>query len=135
MTLMPSLSRRALASAISGVPSLLTSFALAPCLSSKPTSSALPRLVRYTSSLLRSAAAQAEPPITINNTQKTADNFLIIPVNSPLTAGQKAPYGFQDSIITLDAGNMTEKNEEKLKFSAEISKVLQLMIHSLYTNK
>jgi molecular chaperone HtpG len=28
-----------------------------------------------------------------------------------------------------------EKNEEKLKFSAEISKVLQLMIHSLYTNK
>lgn len=30
---------------------------------------------------------------------------------------------------------MTEKNEEKLKFSAEISKVLQLMIHSLYTNK
>jgi len=30
---------------------------------------------------------------------------------------------------------MTEKNEEKLKFSAEISKVLQLMIHSLYTNR
>ncbi len=30
---------------------------------------------------------------------------------------------------------MTEKNEQKLKFSAEISKVLQLMIHSLYTNK
>lgn len=30
---------------------------------------------------------------------------------------------------------MTLKNEEKLKFSAEISKVLQLMIHSLYTNK
>src|SRR5690349_5517163 len=30
---------------------------------------------------------------------------------------------------------MAEKNEEKLKFSAEISKVLQLMIHSLYTNK
>ncbi len=30
---------------------------------------------------------------------------------------------------------MSEKNEEKLKFSAEISKVLQLMIHSLYTNK
>lgn len=30
---------------------------------------------------------------------------------------------------------MTQKNEEKLKFSAEISKVLQLMIHSLYTNK
>ncbi len=30
---------------------------------------------------------------------------------------------------------MTKKNEEKLKFSAEISKVLQLMIHSLYTNK
>jgi molecular chaperone HtpG len=30
---------------------------------------------------------------------------------------------------------MTGKNEEKLKFSAEISKVLQLMIHSLYTNK
>jgi len=30
---------------------------------------------------------------------------------------------------------MTNKNEEKLKFSAEISKVLQLMIHSLYTNK
>jgi molecular chaperone HtpG len=30
---------------------------------------------------------------------------------------------------------MTSKNEEKLKFSAEISKVLQLMIHSLYTNK
>lgn len=27
------------------------------------------------------------------------------------------------------------KNEEKLQFSAEISKVLQLMIHSLYTNK
>src|SRR5271170_2766582 len=30
---------------------------------------------------------------------------------------------------------MTEKNEEKLKFSAEISKILKLMIHSLYTNK
>lgn len=30
---------------------------------------------------------------------------------------------------------MTEKNEEKLKFSSETSKVLQLMIHSLYTNK
>ena len=30
---------------------------------------------------------------------------------------------------------MSEKNEEKLKFSAEISKVLHLMIHSLYTNK
>ncbi|MEK6745914.1 MAG: molecular chaperone HtpG [Pseudomonadota bacterium] len=30
---------------------------------------------------------------------------------------------------------MTEKNEEKHKFGAEISKVLQLMIHSLYTNK
>lgn len=30
---------------------------------------------------------------------------------------------------------MTKKIEEKLKFSAEISKVLQLMIHSLYTNK
>lgn len=30
---------------------------------------------------------------------------------------------------------MPKKNEEKLKFSAEISKVLQLMIHSLYTNK
>ena len=30
---------------------------------------------------------------------------------------------------------MNKKNEEKLKFSAEISKVLQLMIHSLYTNK
>src|SRR5271170_448502 len=30
---------------------------------------------------------------------------------------------------------MTEKNEEKLKFSAEISKILQLMIHSLYTNR
>jgi molecular chaperone HtpG len=30
---------------------------------------------------------------------------------------------------------MTAKNEEKLKFSAEISKVLQLMIHSLYTNR
>ncbi|NBO17919.1 MAG: molecular chaperone HtpG [Proteobacteria bacterium] len=30
---------------------------------------------------------------------------------------------------------MAKKNEEKLKFSAEISKVLQLMIHSLYTNK
>src|SRR5471030_1015604 len=30
---------------------------------------------------------------------------------------------------------MMEKNEEKLKFSVEISKVLQLMIHSLYTNK
>lgn len=32
-------------------------------------------------------------------------------------------------------GNYMKKNEEKLKFSAEISKVLQLMIHSLYTNK
>lgn len=30
---------------------------------------------------------------------------------------------------------MSVKNEEKLKFSAEISKVLHLMIHSLYTNK
>src|SRR2546425_3565183 len=30
---------------------------------------------------------------------------------------------------------MTGKNEEKLKFSAEISKVLQLMIHSLYSNR
>jgi molecular chaperone HtpG len=30
---------------------------------------------------------------------------------------------------------MAKKNEEKLKFSAEISKVLHLMIHSLYTNK
>ena len=30
---------------------------------------------------------------------------------------------------------MAAKNEEKLKFSAEISKVLQLMIHSLYTNR
>jgi len=30
---------------------------------------------------------------------------------------------------------MSNKNEETLKFSAEISKVLQLMIHSLYTNK
>ena len=30
---------------------------------------------------------------------------------------------------------MTEKNEQTLKFSAEISKILQLMIHSLYTNK
>ena len=30
---------------------------------------------------------------------------------------------------------MMENNEQKLKFSAEISKVLQLMIHSLYTNK
>ncbi|MEZ5690732.1 MAG: molecular chaperone HtpG [Rickettsiales bacterium] len=30
---------------------------------------------------------------------------------------------------------MTEKIEEKLKFNAEISKVLNLMIHSLYTNK
>lgn len=30
---------------------------------------------------------------------------------------------------------MTTKNEEKIQFSAEISKVLQLMIHSLYTNK
>lgn len=30
---------------------------------------------------------------------------------------------------------MTKKNEQKLQFSAEISKVLQLMIHSLYTNK
>ncbi len=29
----------------------------------------------------------------------------------------------------------TEKNTEKLQFNAEISKVLQLMIHSLYTNK
>jgi len=28
-----------------------------------------------------------------------------------------------------------KKDEQKLKFSAEISKVLQLMIHSLYTNK
>ncbi len=30
---------------------------------------------------------------------------------------------------------MAQKNEEKLKFSAETSKVLQLMIHSLYTNR
>lgn len=30
---------------------------------------------------------------------------------------------------------MTENHQETLKFSAEISKVLQLMIHSLYTNK
>ncbi len=30
---------------------------------------------------------------------------------------------------------MTQKNEELLKFNAEIGKVLQLMIHSLYTNK
>src|SRR5277367_6248483 len=30
---------------------------------------------------------------------------------------------------------MAQKSEEKLKFSAEISKVLQLMIHSLYTNR
>ena len=30
---------------------------------------------------------------------------------------------------------MMEKNEEKLKFSAETGKVLQLMIHSLYTNR
>src|SRR6185436_16959070 len=30
---------------------------------------------------------------------------------------------------------MSEKNQEKLKFNAEVSKVLQLMIHSLYTNK
>jgi len=30
---------------------------------------------------------------------------------------------------------MTEKNKEKIKFSAEISKILQLMIHSLYTNR
>ena len=30
---------------------------------------------------------------------------------------------------------MASKNKETLKFSAEISKVLQLMIHSLYTNK
>jgi len=30
---------------------------------------------------------------------------------------------------------MSQKNEEKMQFSAEISKVLQLMIHSLYTNK
>ena len=30
---------------------------------------------------------------------------------------------------------MTEKDKEKLNFSAEISKVLQLMIHSLYTNR
>lgn len=30
---------------------------------------------------------------------------------------------------------MAKKNEEKHKFGAEISKVLQLMIHSLYTNK
>jgi molecular chaperone HtpG len=30
---------------------------------------------------------------------------------------------------------MAEKNQETLKFGAEVSKVLQLMIHSLYTNK
>ena len=30
---------------------------------------------------------------------------------------------------------MTQKSEESLKFNAEIGKVLQLMIHSLYTNK
>lgn len=30
---------------------------------------------------------------------------------------------------------MTTHNQEKMQFSAEISKVLQLMIHSLYTNK
>ena len=30
---------------------------------------------------------------------------------------------------------MTAKSKKSLKFSAEISKVLQLMIHSLYTNK
>ncbi|MFW0776669.1 MAG: molecular chaperone HtpG [Rickettsiales bacterium] len=30
---------------------------------------------------------------------------------------------------------MTEKSKELLKFNAEVSKVLQLMIHSLYTNK
>ncbi len=30
---------------------------------------------------------------------------------------------------------MTPKNKENLKFNAEIGKVLQLMIHSLYTNK
>ena len=30
---------------------------------------------------------------------------------------------------------MNENNKENLKFNAEISKVLQLMIHSLYTNK
>ena len=30
---------------------------------------------------------------------------------------------------------MTEKNEEKLKFSAETGKILQLMIHSLYANR
>src|SRR5271154_837154 len=38
-------------------------------------------------------------------------------------------------IITRAAGIMSEKNEEKLKFSAETGKVLQLMIHSLYTNR
>jgi molecular chaperone HtpG len=31
--------------------------------------------------------------------------------------------------------SMSQKNEETLKFNAEISKVLQLMIHSLYTNR
>ncbi|MFO0388864.1 MAG: molecular chaperone HtpG [Alphaproteobacteria bacterium] len=30
---------------------------------------------------------------------------------------------------------MTQKNEEKLKFGAEVSKILQLVIHSLYANK
>ncbi len=30
---------------------------------------------------------------------------------------------------------MTKKNKEKLNFSAETGKVLQLMIHSLYTNR
>ncbi len=30
---------------------------------------------------------------------------------------------------------MTQKSEEKLKFGAEVSKILQLVIHSLYTNK
>ena len=30
---------------------------------------------------------------------------------------------------------MTEKNAELLKFNADVSKVLQLVIHSLYTNK
>jgi len=30
---------------------------------------------------------------------------------------------------------MTQKNEELLKFNAEVGKVLQLMIHSLYTNR
>jgi molecular chaperone HtpG len=30
---------------------------------------------------------------------------------------------------------MTQKNEELLKFNAEVGKVLKLMIHSLYTNK